>query len=171
MARKIMAWSKCKVRVGVTPTAETMAESLTELKPIKDKSASLEPSDGDSLEAKATGGELVARESLEGGFKLTYRVIEPDDEFYSSFGLGTSDTASNEFRVQTHVVESDYSVEVEPKNVGAKGIRAPKTSVTLKPGWSEEEGNYCDVEHEVLKGDAGYWYSRFTKAGKSQPNT
>ena len=31
------------------------------------------------------------------------------------------------------------------------------------PGWSEEEGNYADIEFEIIKGAAGYWYSKFTK--------
>jgi hypothetical protein len=35
--------------------------------------------------------------------------------------------------------------------------------VTAKPGWSEEDGNYIDLDFDILKGAAGYWYSRFTK--------
>ncbi len=51
--------------------------------------------------------------------------------------------------------------------MGAKGIKAPKCSITYKPGWSEEDGNYADIDFEILKGDGGYWYSIFKKAAAS----
>ena len=168
--KKIMAWSKCKFLIAKTPEDDTMAtdENLKNIGTIKDKSSTLEPSDGDTLEAKATGGETVAKETQEGGFLLKTRVIEPDDELLEMLGLGELDKESDEFKMKTHVVEGDFSVEVEPKNYGAKGIRAPKTNVAYKPGWSEEEGNYADLEFEIVKTDQAdetknYWYSRFVK--------
>lgn len=168
MAKKIMAWSKCKFKIGKTGTDDAMATTLTSIGTIKDKSSTLEPTDGDVLEAKASGGETVAKETQEGGFLLKTRVIEPEDDLLTMLGLGEVDTTSQEFRMKTHVVEGDFSVEVEPKNYGAKGIRAPKTNVAYKPGWSEEEGNYADLEFEIVKTDKtdetkNYWYSRYTK--------
>ena len=80
----IMAWSKCTIEIA--PTGADDAFNGTELKSIgviKDKSTTLEPSDGDALEMKATGGETVAKEVQEGGFTLKTRVIEPD-ELYST---------------------------------------------------------------------------------------
>ena len=32
----------------------------------------------------------------------------------------------------------------------------------------EEEGNYADIEFEIIKGAAGYWYSKFTKKEAEQ---
>lgn len=78
--KKIMAWSECTIEIGKTGENDAMASSLTDIGVIKDKSSTLEPSDGDTLEAKATGGKTVAKEQLEGGFLLKTRVIEPDDE-------------------------------------------------------------------------------------------
>lgn len=160
--KKIMAWSKCTFEIGKTGGNDAMATDLTSIGTIKDKSSSLEPSDGDALEMKATGGETVAKEVLEGGFKATTRVIEPTEELETM--LGIAKTVGDEQQVTTHVVEGDWSLKITPKNVGAKGIKAPKTSITYKPGWSEEDGNYADIDFDILKGDAGYWYSRFTKA-------
>lgn len=165
MAKKIMAWSKCKFEIGKT-TDDSMATSLTDIGTIKDKSSSLEPSDGESLEMKATGGELVAKEPQEGGFTATTRVIEPTAELLTLLGLGKADTEGGELKVITHLVDGDWSLQITPKNVGAKGIKAPKTTITYKPGWSEEDGNYADIDFEILKGDAGYWYSIFTKAAE-----
>lgn len=167
MAKKIMAWSKCKFEIGKTGESDAMATSLTDIGTIKDKSSSLEPSDGESLEMKATGGETVAKETQEGGYKATTRVIEPTEELLTLLGLGETvsgeGTDKEDFKVKTHIVDGDWSLKITPKNVGAKGIKAPKTSITYKPGWSEEDGNYADIDFEILKGDAGYWYSIFTK--------
>lgn len=168
MAKKvIMAWSKCKFEIGKTNDDDTMAETLTNIGTIKDKSSTLEPSDGEELEMKATGGETVAKETQEGGYKATTRVIEPTDELLTLLGLGEVVSSEGEdkgdFKVTTHIVDGDWSLKITPKNAGAKGIKAPKTSITYKPGWSEEDGNYADIDFEILKGDAGYWYSKFTK--------
>lgn len=168
MAKKvIMAWSKCKFEIGKTKDDDTMAETLTDIGTIKDKSSTLEPSDGEELEMKATGGETVAKETQEGGYKATTRVIEPTDELLTLLGLGevvSSEGADKgDFKVTTHIVDGNWSLKITPKNAGAKGIKAPKTSITYKPGWSEEDGNYADIDFEILKGDAGYWYSKFTK--------
>lgn len=163
MAKKIMAWSKCKFEIGKT-TDDSMTTNLSDIGTIKDKSSSLEPSDGESLEMKATGGELVAKETQEGGFTATTRVIEPTAELLTLLGLGEVAAEGGDIKVTTHIVDGDWSLKITPKNVGAKGIKAPKTTITYKPGWSEEDGNYADIDFEILKGDAGYWYSIFTKA-------
>lgn len=159
MAAIIMAWSKVSIKIGKTGVNDAMGTTLTSIGTIKDRSSNLESSDGDELRALATGGETVARERLEGGFLLTTRVIEPTNELLTLLELGT--TGTGEFQVKTHIPAGDWSVEVTPKNVGAEGIKAPKTNITFKPGWSEEEGNYADLEFEILKGQAGYWYSKF----------
>lgn len=164
----IMAWSKCKFEIGKTKDDDTMTEIFTDIGTIKDKSSTLESSDGDSLEIKATGNEPVASEVQEGGFKATTRIIEPTNDLLTLLGLGEvvsgEGADKGDFKVKTHIVDGDWSLKITPKNVGAMGIKAPKTSVSYKPGWSEEDGNYADVSFEILKGDAGYWYSKFKKA-------
>lgn len=156
-----MAWSECTIEIGKTGDDGSMASELTDIGTIKDKSSTLEPSDGETLEIKATGGKTVAKEAQEGGLTLKTRVIEPEDSLLTTLGIATSD--DSELKVKTHLVSGDWSVKVTPKNVGAKGIKAPCTTITYKPGWSEEEGNYADIEFEILQGAADYWYSKFTK--------
>lgn len=160
----IMAWSKCVFEIGKTKDDDTMATELFDIGTIKDKSSTLEPSDGESLEMKATGGETVAKETQEGGYKATTRVIEPTDTLLTNLGLGAAATEGGDFKVNTHIVDGDWSLQITPKNTGARGIKAPKTNITYKPGWGEEDGNYADIDFDILKGDAGYWYSIFTKA-------
>lgn len=167
----IMAWSKCTIEIAQTsPDDAFNSTDLKSIGVIKDKSTTLEPSDGDVLEMKATGGETVAKEQQEGGFTLKTRVIEPE-ELYSTLKLGeevtTEGDEKGDFKVKTHLVDGDWSVKVTPKNVGARGIKVPLSSISFKPGYSEEDGNYADLEFEILKGAQDYWYSRFKKAAGS----
>lgn len=163
----IMAWSECEIEIGKTGAQDAMAATLTSIGTIKDKSSTLEPSDGDTLEAKKTGGHTVAKEVQEGGFVLRTRVIEPTNALEVKLGLATSE-ADNESNVKTHLVSDYWSVKVTPRNVGARGIKAPKCNVSYKPGWSEEEGNYADLEFEILFGAQDYWYTKFTKQAAAQ---
>lgn len=162
-SKKIMAWSKCGFSIGKTADDGTMSTPLTSIGTIKYQSSSLEASEGDTLEMQETGGAYVAKETMEGSYKATTRVIEPTDELLTLLGIGTAESASKEFKVATHVVDGDWSLQITPKNVGARGIKAPKTNITYVPGWSEEDGNYADLTFDILKGDADYWYSIFTK--------
>lgn len=159
----IMSWSKCKIEIGEAANGgAAMPAALASIGVIKDKSTTLEPSDGEVLEMKQTGGRRVAKEDGEGGLVIKTRLIEPSDDFYATLGLGSVDSTSSELQVKTHVVSKNYGVKLTPKNIGAKGIKAPFTSVTFKPGYSEEDGHFVDVEFEILQGAADYWYSKFT---------
>lgn len=161
-----MAWSKCKVDIGIATGAFSMPDSMSGVGVIKDKSAVLEALDGDELSAKGTGGEEVGHEDLEGGLQLTIRVIEPENSLLTTLGLeGTSaGSGSSDFNVKTHIPSKNFAVKVTPKNVGAVGIKAPLTSVKYKPGWSDAEGNYADIIFRLLKIDEeSDWYTRFVK--------
>lgn len=163
-----MAWSKCTIEIAKTGTDDTFnGTGMQSIGIIKDKSTTLEPSDGDVLEMKATGGETVAKETQEGGYTLKTQVIEPDEELYELLALGEEVAEEGDdkgdFKVKTHLVDGDWSVKVTPKNVGARGIKVPLASISFKPGYSEENGNYADIEFEILKGAQDYWYSRFKK--------
>ncbi len=156
-----MSWSKCLIEIGKTGTDDAFPETLKSVGTIKDKSTTLETSDGDTLEAKATGGILVAKETQEGGYTLTTRIIEPEDSLFVDLGLG--EVTASDLDVKTHIVSEDYAVKVTPKNIGAKGIKAAKASVSFKPGYSEEEGHFVDLTFDILMPSTGVWYTRFTK--------
>lgn len=170
MAKKIMAWSKCAIEVGDTGENDAMATTFASVGVVKDRSATLESEDGESLEMKATGGETVGSEKQEGTMTLSCRIIEPDNATYTLFGIGTVGSDSDMY-VTTHVVSKEMSVKVTPNKIGAKGIEAPKCSVSCKIGWSEEDGNYMDLSFSILHGaqtygeNKPYWYKKFTSKG------
>ena len=163
MAKIIMAWSKCKIEIGKTGANDSMAENLTDIGVILNQSSSLEAEAGDSLQAIATGGEVVAEEAQEGTLRLETTLIEPTDTLLTLLGIGT--TGENETSISTHIVDGEWSVKVTPKNIGAKGIAAPKCSITYTPSWDEENGNQATLTFNILKttdATPNYWYKRFT---------
>ncbi|WP_321437169.1 hypothetical protein [uncultured Bacteroides sp.] len=163
----IMAWSECTIKVGKTGAADAMATAIEQIGQVKEKSTTLEPSDGTSLKATKSGGQLVAQEDLQGDIVLKTRIIEPsfalDTLFTGAVVTPATELVEEVATVKTTVVADPFSVEVMPKNVGAKGIRIRKSHVKYKPGYSEEEGNYVDIEFTILACADGELYKRFTK--------
>lgn len=147
-----------------------MAAALVDIGVISDKSTNLQASDGEVLEAKATGGVLVGREEGEPVVTLTTRVKEPDFKLDGALLESTEDEANEELQIKSLVVKDEYSVKLTPKNVGALGIRARKTQVSYRPGYSEDEGHYVDLTFTLLTCADGELYTKFRKkAGAPTP--
>ena len=176
MAKKIMAWSKCKIEIGQTGTNDAIASSFTSIGVISNQSSTLEAEAGDALQAIATGGEIVAEEPQEGTLTLETTVIEPTNDLLVLLGLTLESATADDIQVKTHVVEGNWSVKVTPKNNGAMGIVAPKATITYAPAWDEENGNTAVLTFTILKTteipetpasgndpavDNNYWYKRF----------
>lgn len=156
----IMSWSKCRVEVGYTGENDAMATQLVSVGTINDKSTTLATADGESLEAKATGGVTVALEEGEPVVTLTTRVKEMDFDTEGYF-TGAVENEDGELEVSTNVVNREFSVKVTPKNIGATGIKAPRCSVKFRPGSSEEEGQYVDLTFTILEPEDGVFYRKF----------
>ena len=166
MAKKIMAWSKCKIEIGQTGANDAMAANLQDVGVILNQSSTLSAEAGDKMQAIATGGEVVAEEPQEGTLTLETTIIEPTAELISLLGLATitNPSTATEMTMKTHVVEGNWSVKVTPKNNGAWGIQAPKCSITYLPAWSEENGNQAVLQISILKtteASPNYWYKRW----------
>lgn len=157
----IMSWSKCKIEIGKTGSDDAMAADLTGIGVINDKSTTLSTEDGDKLEAKATGGITVAEEEGEHVYTITTRVKEMDFETEAALNGGTVNSDKDELTVKTNIISDNYSVKLTPKNIGAIGIKARKTHVTMKPGSSEEEGHYVDLTFKILACADGELYKKF----------
>lgn len=171
MAKKnriIMAWSKCKVELAPMPEDESMADdsAFFDVGIIRQNTTSLSSNEGDALQAIETGGGIVAEEKLEGDFSLATEVIEPSDDLYVKLGIGNIDSQNeDELNVNTHIVPGNYCVRLTPKNLGAKGIKAPKCSVSVTPAFGDDTGHALTLTISIVKGDAGYWYKKFLHRG------
>lgn len=161
MKKIIMSWSKVKIEVGRTGDNDAMATELTDIGTINDKSTTLATEDGESLEAKATGGIVVATEEGEPVVTITTRVKEMDFDKEKMFTGATISEDGDELVVKTNVVSDDFSVKLTPKNIGAIGIKARRCHVSFKTGHSEEEGNYVDLTFKILACEDGELYRKF----------
>lgn len=162
--RIVAIWQECDIEIADTTATEAFPETgLTSIGTIKEKSTTLETTDGESLELKSTGGHLVDAVETEGGFQLKTTVIEPT-KLYKALGLTDDDySATGKMKVKTHVVAKNKAVRLTPKRVGGMGIEAPVCQVSFKPGGSEEEGGSAELTFKFLFGQQGYWYERFQK--------
>lgn len=166
---KIIAiWLECDIEIVKAADDENFPKSgLESIGVIKEKSTTLEATDGENLELKKTGGKVVDSVETEGGFELVTTVIEPS-KLYKTLGLTEDDyDASGKMKVKTHVVADRYAVRLTPKRIGGMGIEAPLCQVSFKPGGSEEEGGSAEVRFKFLFGAADYWYEKFKKTAAS----
>lgn len=157
----IMSWSKCKIEIGKTGENDAMATELKDIGIINDRSTTLSTEDGDSLEAKATGGVTVAKEEGEHRYIITTRVKEMAFETEAELNGGTLSEGKDELTVKTNIISENYSLKLTPKNIGAIGIKAPKCHITMKPGSSEEEGSWVDLTFEILACADETLYTKF----------
>ena len=161
----IMAWSKCKIDLAPMPEDESMAEdsAMFNVGIIRANTTSLSTEEGDALQAIETGGAIVAEEKQEGSFELTTEIIEPTDDLYVN--LGIAHMSGEDLLVDTHIVPGNYSLKLTPKNLGAKGIKIPKCSISVAPAFGDDTGHALTITASVLQGEAGYWYSKFLNRG------
>lgn len=161
----IMAWSKCKIDLAPMPEDESMAEdsAMFNVGIIRANTTSLSTEDGDALQAIETGGAIVAEEKQEGTFELATEIIEPSDDLYVN--LGIAHMSDEDLLVDTHIVPGNYSLKLTPKNLGAKGIKIPKCSISVAPAFGDDTGHALTITASVLQGEAGYWYSKFLHRG------
>lgn len=168
--RLIMAWSKCKVSLAPMPETEEMAEdsAFFDVGHIRQNTTSLSANEGDALQAIESGGAILAEEKQEGDFSLATEIIEPSNELYQLLGLGSIE--GDDLKVKTHIVPGNFCLKLTPKNIGAKGIKAPKCSVSVTPAFGDDTGHALTLNISILQGDAGYWYSKFKFLGNLKLN-
>ena len=154
-----MSWSRVKAEIGKTGEKDAMATQLQTVGIIKDKSTSLSVEDGEKLTAVATGGIVVAEEEGEPIVSITTRVMEMDPKIETV--LTGAVGGADKLTVKTNVVSNYFSLKLTPKNIGAIGIKARKTHVTFRPGYSEEEGQYVDLTFKILACEDGELYEKF----------
>ncbi|WP_300948946.1 hypothetical protein [Paramuribaculum intestinale] len=169
-AKIIAIWLECGIDIAPCTADESFPTTgLESIGTIKNKSTTLEATDGETLELKATGGHTVDIVETEGGFALKTTVIEPT-KLYKALGLTEDDyDTKGRMKVKTHVVDGRYAARLTPKRVGGMGIEVPVTQISFKPGGSEEEGGSAELTFNFIKGQQDYWYERFKKAASTSP--
>ena len=166
-AKIIAIWLECDIEIAKCKNDESFpTEGLESIGTIKNKSTTLEATDGESLELKSTGGHTVDIVETEGSLQLKTTTIEPTS-LYKVLGLTDAElTDSVEQGIKTHVVDKRFAVKLTPKRIGGIGYKFPVTQVSVKPGGSEEEGGSAEITFNVIKpaDESVAWYTRFKKA-------
>lgn len=170
--RIIAIWQECDIKLAKASADEkwpTSEESLAPIGVIKEKTTTLEATEGETLELKGSGGHTVDIVETEGGLQLKTTTIEPNS-LYKVLGLTDTELSdSAEQGIKTHVVDERFAVKLTPKRVGGIGYKFPVTQVSVKPGGSEEEGGSAEITFNVIKpaDEDTPWYTRFKKAASS----
>lgn len=158
----IMSWSKCKIEVArLIEDSDAMPASLKSIGIINDKSTSLATEDGDKLQAKASGGIVIAEEDGEPIVTLTTRVKEMDFDTESMFTGAEVSPDKDELTVKTNVVPGYFAMKLTPKNIGAIGIKARKCGVKFRTGSTEEEGSFVDLTFTIFACADGELYKKY----------
>ena len=158
-AKIIAIWRECSIEIAPVSADESQpATGYESIGTIKEKSTTLEATEGETMELKSSGGHTVDQAETEGGFTLRTTVIEPT-KLYQSLGLTEDDyDTTGKMKIKTHVVDNRYAVRLKPSRIGARGVEAPVTHISIKPAGSEEEGTSAEVTFTFLFGQKGYWY-------------
>lgn len=146
----VMGWGECSISIAETGASDAMGTPLVDIGRIKEGSTTLEQGDGEKVQAYAVGHKLVAQEESDGDFVLNCRVIEPEFSFLNSLIDGTYDNIDETLIVKSYLVNSDISVKIDPAKVGATGMNIRKSNVTVRHGYTDEEGWYADLAFTVL---------------------
>ncbi len=146
-----MAWSKCKFDIGDAGDNDEFAAALMNVGKTQDQSTELTSDDGDTLTEKASGGEVVGEEQNEGTVQIVTKIIEPSAELLESLGIADAEDENGEQAIKTHIVPGVKSIKITPKNKGAKGIKAPTTSVSVTENYDEKDGNILTLTAKVHK--------------------
>lgn len=161
----IMSWGQCDVQTGATAANDNLSTNLASIGTVKEKSVAIEQDDGEKLQAYATGHILVAQEEQDGDIRATVRVIEPDLSFLGElFDADFTDVGSESLKVRSMLVSGNYSLQITPKNIGAKGMRIRKSNVKVRFGITEDEGFYADFTFTIVACEDGELYELFEKA-------
>lgn len=162
----IMSWSECSIESGKTGANDAMAASLTPIGTIKDKSTTMETTDGESMEMRKTGGKVVAYDESEGMTTITTRLIEPTfTEIVAILGTdsATNDATEGTLKLKSLIITDNLSVKLTPKNIGGVGIKARKCHAKYKEGYSETDGHYADLTFTILECEDNELYTKFIK--------
>lgn len=134
----ILSWGECDVYTKKAGEATYKKEP----KPV-DQSTTVEPSEGEKMEAKVEGGKLEAAQQLANSYLAKYQ-------------LRVAESKNSNITHKNGVVDEEYSLAIVPKNKAAIGIIIDRASVNvLDNTFNSKEGivdEYCYTALEPADG-------------------
>lgn len=130
----VLSWGECDAYVK--KAGETTYKK--EPKPV-DQSTTVEPSEGEKLEAKTEGGKLEAAMQLANSYLAKYQ-------------LRVAESKNSNITHVNGVVDGDFSLAIVPKNKAAIGIIIDRASVNvLDNTFNSKEGIVDEYRFTVLE--------------------
>ena len=130
----ILSWGECDAYVK--KAGETTYKK--EPKPV-DQSTTLEPTEGEKMEAKVEGGKLEAAHQLANSYLAKYQ-------------LRVAESKNSNITHKNGVVDDEFSLAIVPKNKAAIGIIIDRASVNvLDNTYNSKEGIVDEFRFTVLE--------------------
>lgn len=149
----VLNWGNPKIEIASGATAAAEGATYTEIAKglIKQDSAKLDTTDGDTKEALNEGGETVDKRVLASKYSFTFQVFVTD-----SFTDPITDVNG--------VVTANHSVRLTPEDTTKKGFKMPYCSVSKKTTWSSSDGSLIEFTFTGLKPTTGNILQAYTQA-------
>ncbi len=141
----VLAWGECDAYVKKAGDTTYKKEP----KPV-DQSTTVEPSEGEKLEAKTEGGKLEAAMQLANSYLAKYQ-------------LRVAESKNSNITHINGVVDSEFSLAIVPKNRAAMGVVIDRSSVSvLDSTFNSKEGIVDEFHFTALEPADG---SKMVKRG------
>jgi hypothetical protein len=152
------AWGHVHLLVGnALATGEMPADAqLTDLGAILDDSVSMETAEGETLELRETGGNLIDQLQGENTYTLNLTVIGVERENVEQFwNIEEDDNDPDKFWVKSTVTNDKFAVRFSSDVVGAKYLDAPKCTMKWSLNYAKAEGWTLVGKITFLKSESG----------------
>lgn len=140
---QILAWGKCEVKVEAIANSgapsDFPAEGLVLPTPVDD-STQLSPSQGDKVEAKVEGGDIVATRTDAANYALVTRIRLHSGQKKAPFGNGDGQ------------IPGEYKVTITPlENTAAPKLVLNRCSASSMYNYTSADGIDVQYDFDVLK--------------------
>lgn len=139
----VINWGKCTLYVQkLNGSAAAAASGWTQLPIPKEDTTELSTEEGDNLEARQEGGDLVD-------------VVYKSSTYSLAYGLFQKQGTAHFFKPINGVVQGDYAVALVPEDPTTSGLYIGRSSVSANDTFTAAEGGLTTYTHsaKIPEGD------------------
>lgn len=157
------AWGETEVLIGATGEKGAEGTALVKLGHVKEGSISISQEEGTKKEWKATGGVVIDSYIAPGKLTVSFTVKNLNEEVLERFFEVKS--ANNKLTIASLSNDKEYTIKIDHKGAGVEVLTFPRTKISAKLLFSEEDGYGLELMVDVLKSEAGGGYLTIQKKG------
>jgi len=130
----VTSWGKCTIYVQEVGSKKN---EWTKLPTPKENTTQLNPTKGDTTEAKEEGGGIVDSKTAKSTYELVYQ------EFIKK-------SLSQPFPTIDGLIEGNYAIAVQPEDAENPGCYIGKSTVSVEESYSSADGALMQYTHKAL---------------------